>query len=85
MLGAMREPARSRPPNQPLDRSLPPWADCEIFCVHSYAGEDGPPCGWRGRLAEVREPVAGGGRVCPWCGATSLLRIPPAAPGSAGA
>jgi len=47
----------------------------ELFCIHSYAGEAGPPCGWRGRFAEVRREKETPLR-CPRCGRATLLEIP---------
>jgi hypothetical protein len=52
---------------------LPAWAECEVFCIHSYAGEAGSPCGWRGKLAETVPHCRI--RVCPRCGRSTLLPI----------
>jgi len=57
-------------------RQLPPWAECEVFCIHSYAGEVGPPCGWRGKLTEIQKRTERGILVCPCCGRATLLPIP---------
>lgn len=47
----------------------------ELFCIHSYAGEKGPPCGWRGFESDVRRDSAGHAH-CPRCGRATLLEIP---------
>jgi hypothetical protein len=51
--------------------------DCEMFCIHSYAGSSGPPCGWRGKLSAVTRDPRTGERRCPRCGRTTLLEILP--------
>lgn len=56
------------------DGPVPPPA--ELFCIHSYAGEAGQPCGWRGVSLEVRRSAITGTRRCPRCGRTTLLEIP---------
>lgn len=48
----------------------------EFFCIHSYAGESGPPCGWRGSAMATLPADAAGARRCPRCGRTTLLEIP---------
>lgn len=58
------------------DLDLPPWDDCDYFCIHDYAGTGAAPCGWRGRLRDARRSDAGGGLACPRCGFATLLRIP---------
>jgi hypothetical protein len=55
---------------------LPPWADCDFFCIHDYAGTGVSPCGWRGRLHEARQDHAGAKLLCPRCGYATLFRIP---------
>jgi hypothetical protein len=55
-----------------------PWAQSEVFCIHSYAGESGPPCGWHGLISETCSDEATGWRRCPRCGRTTLMRIPAA-------
>ncbi len=55
---------------------LPPWWECELFCIHSYAGDAGSPCGWRGKSAAARLDRDGRRRVCPRCGRPTLLPIP---------
>jgi hypothetical protein len=53
---------------------LPRWVDCDFFCIHEYAGTGSLPCGWRGRLQEVRQDNKQ--LLCPRCGCATLLRIP---------
>jgi hypothetical protein len=62
------DPRRNELPAPPPPR--------ELFCIHSYAGEAGPPCGWRGSVVEARSDDAGGAPRCPRCGRVTLLRIP---------
>lgn len=56
----------------------PAWSELELFCIHSYAGESGPPCGWRGKAADVVRFTPTGERRCPRCGRPTLMEIPPA-------
>lgn len=49
----------------------------ELFCIHSYAGESGPPCGWRGAAGEITGRTASGERRCPRCGRATLMELPP--------
>ncbi|HVU23588.1 MAG TPA: hypothetical protein VHE13_05630 [Opitutus sp.] len=64
------QPAASRP--------LPPAPPSpELFCIHSYAGESGPRCGWRGLAGDVKFSLAGEPR-CPRCGRATLMQLPPA-------
>jgi len=58
------------------ETSRPAWPECEAFCIHSYSGEAGQPCGWRGRLHEARLDEARRARICPRCGRPSVLLIP---------
>lgn len=60
-------------------------AEYDVFCIHSYAGESGPPCGWRGRRASLVRDFPGATRRCPRCGRTTLLDIllPPSPPSPA--
>ena len=55
---------------------LPPWTDCDFFCIHDYAGTGATPCGWRGRFQDTRRDITGLKIVCPSCGCATLLRIP---------
>lgn len=55
-----------------------PRAARELFCIHSYAGELGPPCGWRGLADELARDRLTGERRCPRCGRTTLMEIPKA-------
>ena len=55
---------------------LPAWADCDLFCIHDYAGTASAPCGWRGRIEEVSRDVHDLQLRCPRCGSASLFRIP---------
>ena len=64
---------------------LPEWADCDLFCIHDYAGACASACGWRGRASEVRHDPKEGTPLCPRCGFATLLRIPSAHPGKPGA
>jgi hypothetical protein len=48
----------------------------EVFCIHSYAGEAGPPCGWRGRWDEILRDAVTGVRRCPRCGRVTLIDLP---------
>jgi hypothetical protein len=68
---------------------LPAWEDCDLFCIHEYAGTGAPPCGWRGRLREtpsapfdrpradpfhnLRERA---GQRCPRCRCATLFYLP---------
>lgn len=54
--------------------SAPPGA--ELFCIHSYAGEAGPPCGWRGRRVEAASHGKNQSLRCPRCGRATLMDIP---------
>jgi hypothetical protein len=56
--------------------NLPEWAECDLFCIHGYAGAGASPCGWRGRFQEARQEPAGMNLFCPRCGCETLLRIP---------
>jgi len=49
----------------------------EVFCIHSYAGELGPPCGWYGPASEIVRYDAAGARRCPRCGRATLMDIAP--------
>jgi len=62
--------------NEQSARHLPPWADCDCFCIHDYAGTGSSPCGWRGRLHGARHSETGAQLLCPRCGCATLLRIP---------
>lgn len=55
---------------------LPPWSECDFFCIHNYAVTSAKPCGWRGRIQDTRADATGIQRLCPNCGRASLLRIP---------
>jgi hypothetical protein len=54
---------------------LRPWAECDFFCIHDYAGTGPHPCGWRGRQRDARHDETGSRLVCPRCGSATLLRI----------
>lgn len=64
-------------------RLQPTQMKAELFCIHSYAGESGPPCGWRGRAHEAVHDTKGGALRCPRCGRSTLLEIPPTETGNA--
>lgn len=72
--GMIHDP-RSEMPRPP--EPARPHGDDEWFCIHSYAGEAGPPCGWRGRTAEIACDPAGGVPRCPRCGRATLMEIAP--------
>jgi hypothetical protein len=57
----------------------PTWSDDEMFCIYSYAGQSGPPCGWRGPSSEALRVFPAGIQRCPRCGRATLLEIPPQA------
>jgi hypothetical protein len=59
----------------PKDRK-PAAAIVEMFCIHSYAGQWGPPCGWRGSSEDVFRSSARSVNRCPRCGRATLLEIP---------
>jgi hypothetical protein len=69
----MNEPPAQGKPRHPL----PPWSECEVFCINGYSGAGRPACGWRGRIAEV--PANENEKIlrCPRCASATLLRIPP--------
>jgi hypothetical protein len=56
--------------------ALLPWPECDLFCIHDYAGAGGKRCGWRGRLRDARKAVSEAKLLCPNCGCATLLRIP---------
>ena len=75
MINDSNEAAARRPGAAP---SRPPY---EVFCIHSYAGELGPRCGWQGRASDALRIEANGPRRCPRCGRATLMDIvPPADP-----
>src|SRR5262245_33666715 len=55
---------------------LPPWAECDLFCIRNYAGTVNSACGWRGRIQDARHDAAGTSILCPRCGCATLFRIP---------
>jgi predicted RNA-binding Zn-ribbon protein involved in translation (DUF1610 family) len=57
-------------------KGLPPWAQCELFCIEDYAGTGAAACGWRGRIHDAHRDTKMR-FVCPKCGHATLLRIPP--------
>ena len=58
------------------ETTLPPWPDCDLFCIHDYAAAGRTRCGWRGRLRDAHNDKGGERLVCPSCGCATLLRIP---------
>jgi hypothetical protein len=62
--------------NNGKSTNLPQWADCDLFCIHDYAGTGASPCGWRGHLCDVHHSETGGTLLCPRCGSATLFRIP---------
>ncbi len=55
---------------------LPPWSECDFFCIHDYAGTGASPCGWRGRIHDARSDQTELKPLCPRCGCATLFRIP---------
>jgi hypothetical protein len=53
---------------------LPPWRQCDLFCIKDYADLGPAPCGWRGRFHEAERDV-NKSLVCPRCGRATLIRI----------
>jgi hypothetical protein len=66
----------SNPNPRAFSSRLPDWADCEVFCIHDYAGAAAAPCGWRGRVCDARRDGKEMNLLCPRCGQSTLLRIP---------
>jgi hypothetical protein len=64
-----------KPDSQPA-KTAPTQMSAEFFCIHSYAGESGPPCGWRGTAAETQRDPKTTTRRCPRCDRATLLEIP---------
>lgn len=74
---AQKQPNPGPPTATPTPFSLGSGRVRERFCIHSYAGESGPPCGWRG--PESLAPRDATGTLhCPRCGRATLLLIPDA-------
>jgi len=69
--GSMIEPSEHR--DFPPRTALPAH---EYFCIHSYAGEAGPSCGWRGFLSEAQVRNAKNTPRCPRCARATLMAIP---------
>lgn len=67
--------------HEPLDTTARPAGNDrvgrhqDLFCIHSYAGEQGPPCGWRGSTREASRDATDGTRRCPRCGRTTLIEL----------
>lgn len=55
---------------------LPPWLECDVFCIQGYADTNAAHCGWRGRMREVQRDAIGRKLVCPRCGNVTLFRVP---------
>jgi hypothetical protein len=66
----VRNPNNSKPGSD-----SPPWAECDYFCIHGYAGNR-TPCGWRGRRCDALHDESGLNLICPRCGCATLLGIP---------
>ena len=56
-------------------QQLPPWPQCNVFCIHSYAGGSASACGWRGKIPEAQLEDARRVPLCPRCGHATLLPI----------
>jgi hypothetical protein len=63
-----------------FNNPVPPWGDCDFFCINDYAGTGASRCGWRGRLKEVRKEESSSRILCPRCGCATLFRIPRSLP-----
>jgi hypothetical protein len=61
--------------NPASDQLLPPWHECDLFCINSYAGVPSPPCGWRGRSYHALWDGRRQARLCPRCLRPTLLDI----------
>jgi len=57
-------------------QNLPAWSECDLFCIHDYAGTGMSRCGWRGRLNQAKRDSTGSKLLCPRCGSATLLRLP---------
>lgn len=55
---------------------LPPWEDCDVFCIRGYGGGAGAECGWRGAWFEASWDAERRTRVCPQCGQKTLMALP---------
>jgi hypothetical protein len=55
---------------------LPPWEECDVFCIRGYGGGTGAVCGWRGAWFQASWDMERRIRVCPQCGETTLLALP---------
>jgi len=55
---------------------LPPWDECDIFCIRGYGGGVGEVCGWRGVWFHASWDATRRVRVCPQCGQSSLMGLP---------
>ncbi|MFO1498244.1 MAG: hypothetical protein U1G07_07625 [Verrucomicrobiota bacterium] len=62
--------------NHGAGADLPPWADCEFFCIQDYAGTSASPCRWRGKLPAAAATKDRTRLVCPRCGRPTLFRVP---------
>jgi hypothetical protein len=72
---AMNQPPSQPVRHQPSTGAHPPWAECDAFCIHSYSGAGGRPCGWRGKLANTRPSASIRAHHCPDCGRASVLPL----------
>jgi len=54
---------------------LPPWSECNVFCIHGYAATGIAPCGWRGRLQDASAVTPEAPLRCPRCDGATLMRI----------
>jgi hypothetical protein len=61
---------------------LPPWPECDWFCINGYSGSAARACGWRGRSRDIQLDDRTAKLLCPWCGCPTLFRIPPGSPDS---
>src|SRR5262249_37736358 len=74
----MKDKTRVGRLSSPILSELPPWHECNFFCIHDYAGTGASPCGWRGRLEMNRAEGTEQQPNCPHCGNPTLFRLPSA-------
>src|SRR5688572_15741617 len=55
----MRDDSAAGNTDRDSTRPLPPWSECDFFCIHDYASTGAAPCGWRGRLDATRQDDIG--------------------------
>jgi len=72
------ESHHSAPAEGQSSEPLPPWIECDVFCIQGYSGAI--HCGWRGRIRDIHRDPTGRRLICPRCGQATLLGIPLEAP-----